>query len=1038
MHRLPAALFLSAVLVACGGDDESTPLIVADDEATTAEDTAVEIEVLANDTGGAELHILRANIEGERGTVEVVDGQRLRFAPAANFHGEATFTYRANDGAASANGDVTVTVTPVNDAPAATAASIATGRNEAKAVRLAGTDVDGDTLAFEVAAQPMHGTLSGTTPDLTYTPATGYSGADTFTFRAKDASATSEPATITIAVADGGSPVAQAQDVDAVEETARTITLTGTDPDGDALTFAVVSQPEHGTLSGTAPNLTYTPVADFAGPDSFRFTVSDNALTSAPAFVHIDVANLNDAPVATAQAITMMEDEERIIVLGGTDADGDGLDIAIVDPPDHGEIIATQNGRRYQPASNYNGTDAFTFTVSDRHLTSAPATVTFEIAPRPDTPIAVAQPTVAVTEDVAQAITLVGLDADGDAVTLAIATQPAHGTLSGELPNLTYTPAANFAGNDSFTFTASDGTLTSPPRTIAIAIAPVDDVPVVASFTGTVMENGTAVIPLPVTDVDGETLTFEIWNHAGVCSQITGSGASRQLVMSCHYNGGVGFEIRASDGHSWSPLASFLFNVIAIDDAPEPHDDIAIVMPGQSITVDVLDNDIDWDGQIQLIDSVTAPAHGDVEIVDNELVFTPAPGNTAPVTMTYTVEDQTPHHRSATASLTIGIGEFPSGLAARFVAQLPIVGDAWNQVRQHDVSGDGRYTAFMTPMDVLPSDDNGVRDVYVLDRVTGAFELVSVGEGGVQGNANAERPSISDDGRYVAFASAASNLVAGDTNGTVDVFVRDRVSRTTIRASVGPGGVQVSGTSRDPDLSADGSVVAFVSTAFQLVADDANATTDVFVRDLAAGVTSRVSVRTGGGEADLESVQPAISGDGRIVAFTSGATNLVTGDTNGQPDVFVHDRTSGVTERASVSSTGGEGSGRSFGAQLSFNGRFLVFNSYADNLVPGNPVSATYIRDRQAVTTTVAESVYLSSYTISGDGRYLAGATGDGACFVKDRFAGTYELYSPYNGNDLFHPVISRNARYVGLISNQALVPNPSGSTRLYLFSNPL
>jgi Tol biopolymer transport system component len=1038
MHRLPAALFLATALVACHGDDP-TPLVVTDDEATTAEDTAVEIDVLANDTGGDELHILRASVEGDGGTLEVLDGQRLRFTPTANFHGEATITYRANDTVASANGRVRVTVTAVNDAPAATAASIATGRNEAKAVRLAGTDLDGDALAFEVVTQPTHGTLSGTAPDLTYTPATGYSGADSFTFRAKDASATSEPATISITVAESGSPVATAQEVDAVEETPRSITLAGTDPDGDPLAFTVVSQPEHGTLSGTAPNLTYTPAANYTGPDSFRFTVSDGALESAPAWINIDVENVNDRPVATGQTITIDEDTDHDLVLTGVDPDDSDPQFDIVTPPAHGEIIQTGFDRRYQPRSHYNGTDSFTFTMTDGELTSEPATVTIHITPIPDRPVAVAQPTVNVTEDVAKEITLLGLDPDGDAVTLAIVTQPAHGTLSGDLPNLTYTPAANYNGSDSFVWTASDGTLTSPPRTVTIAVAAVDDPPVVPSFSGTVTEDTSTTIPLPATDADGETLTYT-FTHASLPTgaTITGAGSAWQLVMCCNfsYPTTFGFQVTARDGHSASAPAQYSYTIIAQNDPPQAKDDNAIAMPGQPVTIDVLRNDREVDGDATSIASVTAPAHGEVEIVDDELVYTPASGNTAQVTMTYTVEDET--GLADTATVTVGIGAFPSGLPTRHVGDVAPVADLWNQYRPHDVSSDGRYTALLTSSNLAGNDHNGLRDVYVYDAVADTYELVSISTAGALTDGYSEAPSISDDGRFVAFASSATTLVPGDTNGAVDVFVRDRLNRTTVRVSVGPAGEQVSGASRDPDLSADGSVVVFISSAFQLVADDANGAIDVFARDLVAGVTTRVSVPTGGGEADQLSVQPVVSGDGRVVAFTSTASNLVVGDTNAAADIFVHDRTTGVTERASVASTGTEANSASDGAVLSATGRFVAFRSHADNLVSGGSAGGTFVRDRQAETTTYAGD-YTLGISISGDGRYLAGSIWNGSGIVVDRFAGVAHVFTGAQGHDTSNPVISRNGRYVLFISNQSPInPAAVSSGRLWMYANPL
>jgi Tol biopolymer transport system component len=233
-------------------------------------------------------------------------------------------------------------------------------------------------------------------------------------------------------------------------------------------------------------------------------------------------------------------------------------------------------------------------------------------------------------------------------------------------------------------------------------------------------------------------------------------------------------------------------------------------------------------------------------------------------------------------------------------------------------------------------------------------------------------------------------------------------------------------------------VVAFQSTSFQLIASDANGVPDVFVRDLVAGATTRVSIRTGGGEADVGAFEPALSGDGRVVAFTSAASNLVSGDSNNTADVFVHDRTSGVTERVSVSSTGGEGNGLSQGAAISFDGRFVAFRTAASNLVPGGSSGGTLVRDRQGITTTSAAGATVS-ISISGDGRYLAGHMSNGSAFVRDRFAAITHLYTASSGNDAFFPVISRNGRYVGVLSSHQLIPGSgTAGTNAYLYPNPL
>jgi Tol biopolymer transport system component len=195
------------------------------------------------------------------------------------------------------------------------------------------------------------------------------------------------------------------------------------------------------------------------------------------------------------------------------------------------------------------------------------------------------------------------------------------------------------------------------------------------------------------------------------------------------------------------------------------------------------------------------------------------------------------------------------------------------------------------------------------------------------GTRSASGASISADGRFVAYFSFATNLVAGDTNSAPDVFVHDLVARTTERVSVGAAGAQANAGSTECSISASGRYVAFVSGATNLVAGDTNGWADVFVRDRVAKTTVRVSVDSSGGEADADSQQPSISADGRFVAFSSDATDLVAGDTNGYADAFVHDLVSGRTVRASLGSSGVEADDFAWHPVLSSDGRLVAFTS---------------------------------------------------------------------------------------------------------------
>jgi Tol biopolymer transport system component len=281
-------------------------------------------------------------------------------------------------------------------------------------------------------------------------------------------------------------------------------------------------------------------------------------------------------------------------------------------------------------------------------------------------------------------------------------------------------------------------------------------------------------------------------------------------------------------------------------------------------------------------------------------------------------------------------------------------------------------------------------DVFVRDLTAGTTSRVSVSSAGAEANGRSSFAAITPDGRYVVFCSSASNLVTGDTNGRSDVFVRDRQSGTTVRASLGTGGVQgnldaVTGTVA---ISADGRYVAFPSDATNLVAADTNAVTDVFIRDLVAGTTTRVSLSSFGEQGNGASSEPSLSRDGQIVAYSSLASNLVADDFNRVRDIFVYELVSGITSRASVSSTGFEGSDNSSGPVLSADGRYVAFGSLSVNFVmpDGNAGDQLgvgpdiFVRDRTAATTSIA-SVTTGGFfapgqhrnaAMSADGRYIA------------------------------------------------------------------
>lgn len=263
-----------------------------------------------------------------------------------------------------------------------------------------------------------------------------------------------------------------------------------------------------------------------------------------------------------------------------------------------------------------------------------------------------------------------------------------------------------------------------------------------------------------------------------------------------------------------------------------------------------------------------------------------------------------------------------------------------------DVSYDGRYVIFSSHCEhlVQPDYNGNRRDVFYHDRVTGLTRMIDLKPNGQNPWEGGSFSAISADGNRIVFRSLDGGLVAGDTNQDFDIFVYDVAAGTTRRVSVTSSGGQGNDMANRPAISADGLFAAYDTTS-TLVSGDSNGRSDIFVHELATGVTTRVSVRSDGAQANNQSTQPWMSGDGRLVVFTSTATNLVAGDSNRQSDIFLHDRQTGVTSRVSLTAGGGEATGgASTAPRLSADGHSVVFMSKAKNLLPGvNPGAASQI-----------------------------------------------------------------------------------------------
>jgi VCBS repeat-containing protein len=365
--------------------------ILTNDAFATNEDTALSVAapgLLSNDTDtdGDSLTALLASGPAH-GTVSVNPNGGFTYTPSPNFNGVDTFTYRASDGhVLSEPATVEIAVAPVNDAPIAQPQSVATDKNVPLTVVLGATDVDGDALIYSVVSPPSHGTLSGSSGSLVYTPGSGYTGPDSFTFQATDGFLTSNVALVGIDVRPVDKlPVAKNDSARSIDGESVTIAVLSndSDPDGDVLTVTSVTAPANGTAELKPDNtISYSPLPGFIGTDTFNYTISDGRGGTATALVQV-VSSLNRAPKASNDTATTTKGTAVIVDVLANDSDPDGDAISVVDyrqPSTGGSVSLGSNGTLvFAPATGFKGKARFMYTISDTRGATSTATVTITV-----------------------------------------------------------------------------------------------------------------------------------------------------------------------------------------------------------------------------------------------------------------------------------------------------------------------------------------------------------------------------------------------------------------------------------------------------------------------------------------------------------------------------------------------------------------------------------------------------------------------------------------------------------------------------------
>jgi len=545
----------------------------------------------------------------------------LTYTPALNYNGEDSFTFKANDSTVDSNiATVSITIATVNDAPVAKNVTAETEEDTSVEIELVASDVDGDELTFAVVTQPAHGTLSGTAPALTYAPEANFNGTDSFTFKANDGTVDSNEATVSITVAAvNDAPVANNMNVITAEDTAKAITLDVSDIDGDTLTATIVAQPQHGTVDLIGLIATYTPAADYYGLDSFTYKVNDGTVDSNIATVTVTVTAVNDAPVAEDVSAETNEDTPVEIELVASDVEGDELSAEIVDEPAHGDVTIEGLIATYTPEPDFNGTDSFTYKVFDGALYSNESSATITITPVNDAPLANTMD-VTTAEDTAKEITLDASDVDEDILTATIIAGPSHGTAVVDGIVVTYTPAVNYNGSDSFVYRVSDGYLSSNLAVVYITVTPVNDAPVSQNISTETDEDTPVEIELLASDVDGDELTAEIVTDP-LHGEVTLEGFTVIYAPDPDYNGLDSFTYKVFDGELYSEIATVSITIAAVNDAPVAYGATVETTENTAVEFELLASDSDGDLETYII--VNMPGHGSLVCDGKYCTYTP-------------------------------------------------------------------------------------------------------------------------------------------------------------------------------------------------------------------------------------------------------------------------------------------------------------------------------------------------------------------------------------------------------------------------------
>ncbi|MBN1575077.1 MAG: tandem-95 repeat protein, partial [Chitinispirillaceae bacterium] len=554
---------------------------------------------------------------------------------------------------------IVIAVEGVNRPPAAISRSVATDLGTPVEIMLFASDPDPDdsVLTYVIVDSPRHGsaTLNGTSTVL-YTPSAGFRGVDTIRFIARDAVQSSDTATIKVYVAsDNQKPVAFGQQVSTKEDIPLSLSLRTEDVEAAPLRRIILKHPRHGTIQVSGDTCLYIPHINYFGADTFTFIANDGLLDSDPATVIVTIAAVNDTPVVMNMGVRTELNTPIMITLTVSDPDDSVFSFEIISGPAHGTIDSSGlPALEYRPRTGFKGADTIMCRSTDAQTCpSLPARIVILVGIENVPPVAYSQ-LLTVAEDSAIVVTLQGSDAELSPLTVNIAGQPRHGTLSGSESLRLYRPEGNFWGPDSFTFTVSDGMLVSEPATVRIIVTSVNDLPVVQSHSITAGLNTPAMFFLTATDIDDTLFSYRITmppDHGTLDTSLLNSGLLR-YTPALDYRGGdtVKFIARDPSGGE-SQQANVIITVGTVNQRPVANPQNVTINEEETRTIFLTGSDLETSN---LTFSITGtPAHGQLEGALPNIGYRPSADYNGVDSFFFTVSDGSLLSEAARVLITI-------------------------------------------------------------------------------------------------------------------------------------------------------------------------------------------------------------------------------------------------------------------------------------------------------------------------------------------------------------------------------------------------